>query len=89
MCSVVLAAFTQSKQRYDAARLTDELCAQGYHFNVKTVAASLRRQRLRAKASRKFSPVSYRAHNQPVSENLLEQDFYASDPKQKWAGDIT
>ncbi|EJN3731922.1 IS3 family transposase, partial [Escherichia coli] len=87
--SVVLAAFTRSKQRYGAPRLTDELRAQGYPFNVKTVAASLRRQGLRAKASRKFSPVSYRAHNLPVSENLLEQDFYASEPNQKWAGDIT
>ena len=60
--SVVLAAFTRSKQRYGAPRLTAELRAQGYHFNVKTVAASLRRQGLRAKAFRKFSPVSYRAH---------------------------
>ncbi|EEW1257670.1 IS3 family transposase [Escherichia coli] len=87
--SVVLAAFTRSKQRYGAPRLTDELRAQGYPFNVKTVAASLRRQGVRAKASRKFSPVSYRAHGLPVSENLLEQDFYASGPNQKWAGDIT
>lgn len=84
--SVVLAAFTRSKQRYGTPRLTYELRAQGYHFNVKTVAASLH---LRAKASRKFSPVSYRAHGLPVSENLLEQDFYASGPNQKWAGDIT
>ena len=38
--SVVLAAFTRSKQRYGAPRLTDELRAQGYPFNVKTVAAS-------------------------------------------------
>ncbi|SRG81603.1 IS3 ORF2 [Shigella flexneri 2a] len=53
------------------------------------MAASLRRQGLRAKASRKFSPVSYRAHGLPVSENLLEQDFYTSGPNQKWAGDIT
>ncbi|MEB6050903.1 IS3 family transposase [Escherichia coli] len=83
--SVVLAAFTRSKQRYGAPRLTDELRAQGYPFNVKTVAASLRRQGLRAKASRN----SYRAHGLPVSENLLEQDFYASGPNQKWAGDIT
>ena len=45
--SVVLAAFTRSKQRYGAPRLTDELRAQGYPFNVKTVAASLRRQGLR------------------------------------------
>ena len=33
--SVVPAAFTRSKQRYGAPRLTDELRAQGYPFNVK------------------------------------------------------
>jgi transposase InsO family protein len=31
----------------------------------------------------------YREHDLPVSENLLLQDFYASDPNQKRAGDIT
>lgn len=81
-------AFNAAKQRYGAPRLTDELHAQGYHLNVKTVAASLRRQGLRAKASRTFSPVSYREHSMPVSENLLKQDFYGG-PNQKWAGDIT
>lgn len=86
---VISKAFTRSKQRYGAPRLTDELRAQGYPFNAKTVEANLRRQVLREKASRKFSPVSYRIHNLPVSENLLEQDFYASGPNQKWAGDIT
>ncbi len=44
---------------------------------------------LRAKASRRFSPVSYREHSLPVSENLLKQDFYAAGPNQKWVGDIT
>ena len=67
----------------------DELRAQGYHFKVKTVTESLRRHGLRAKGSWNFSPVCYCAHSQPVSENLLEQDFYASGPNQKWAGDIT
>ncbi len=33
----------------------------------------------RAKASRRFSPVSYREHGLPVSENLLKQAFCASD----------
>ncbi|HEB5024688.1 TPA: IS3 family transposase [Enterobacter asburiae] len=87
--SVVHNAFKQAKQRYGAPRLAHELRAQGRCFNVKTIAASLRRQGLRAKAARKFSPVSYREHGLPVSENLLQQDFNASGPNQKWAGDIT
>lgn len=41
--------FTRSKQRYGAPRLTDELRAQGYPFNAKTVEANLRRQVLREK----------------------------------------
>lgn len=48
-----------------------------------TIAASLRRQGLWAKSSRKFSPVSYREHALPVSENLLRQNFSDSDPSQK------
>ncbi|MGK6326144.1 IS3 family transposase [Erwinia sp. DT-104] len=77
--------FARAKQRYGAPRLADELP----EYNIKTIAASLRRQGLRAKASRRFSPVSYREHGLPVSENLLNQDFYASGPNQKWVGDIT
>jgi len=76
---------SDAKQRYGAPRLADELL----QYIVKTIAASLRRQGLRVKAARKFSPVSYREHGLPVSENLLKQDFYAIGPNQKWAGDIT
>lgn len=83
--AAVRLAFFDAKQRYGAPRLADELP----EYNIKTIAASLRRQGLRAKAARKFGPVSYQAHRLPVSENLLKQDFYASGPNQKWTGDIT
>lgn len=83
--TAVRQAFTEAKQRYGAPRLADVLP----EYNVKTIAASLRRQGLRAKAARKFSPVSYLEHGLPVSENLLKQNFYASGPNQKWADDIT
>lgn len=87
--SAVSDAFSQAKQRYGAPRLAEELRAKGLTYNVKTIAVSLRRQGLRAKAARRFSPVSYREHGLPVSENLLKQDFSASGPNQKWCGDIT
>lgn len=83
--TAVSQAFTEAKLRYGAPRLANELP----EYNIKTIAASPRRQGLRAKASRKFSPVSYRQHGLPVSENLLKQGFIASGPNQKWAGDIT
>lgn len=82
--AAVRQAFCDAKQQYGVPRLADEL--PGY--NIKTIAASLRRQGLRAKAARKFSPVRYREHGLPVSENLLKQDFYASGPNQKWAAGV-
>ncbi|AOV96863.1 transposase [Edwardsiella hoshinae] len=83
--AAVRQAFSDAKQRYGTPLLADELP----RYNIKTSATSLHRQGLRAKAARKFSPVSYREHGLPVSGNLLKQDFTASGPNQKWAGDIT
>ena len=62
---------------------------KGIHYNRKTVALSLQRQGLRAKAARKFKATTQSKHNLPVADNLLKQDFTASQPNQKWAGDIT
>jgi len=53
------------------------------------VAASLKRQGLRAKAARKFKATTYSKHNLPVAENVLQQNFHAEQSNQKWAGDIT
>ena len=82
-------AFQVEKGRSGARRLVHRLTKQGYGYNRKTVAASLKRQGLRAKAARKFKATTCSKHNLPVAENLLKQDFHAEHPNQKWAGDIT
>lgn len=79
--AAVQKAFTEAKQRYGAPRLADELS----EYNIKTIAASLRRQWLRAKARPKFSATHYRAHGLPVSDSLLKPDFYASGPRSEQA----
>ncbi len=61
----------------------------GKYPDLKTIAASLKRQGLVAKAARKFKATTNSKHNLPVFDNLLQQDFSASAPNQKWAGDIT
>ena len=53
------------------------------------VAASLRRQGLRAKAARKFKATTNSNHTLPVADNLLQQDFTAQRPNQMWVCDIT
>lgn len=47
------------------------------------------RQNLVAKAARKFKTTTDSNHPLPVASNLLEQNFDATGPNQKWGGDIT
>lgn len=85
----VAEAFEARKGRSGAPGLTFNLDEQGHSYNRKTVAASLRRQGLRAKAAKKYKATTNSDHNLPVAQNLLEQDFTATAPNQKWVCDIT
>ncbi|WP_139137342.1 IS3 family transposase [Vibrio tasmaniensis] len=82
-------AFENSKGRDGARRIQVELAENGNKHNVKTIATSMKRQSLVAKAARKFKYTTDSNHKMPVAPNILEQDFTASAPNQKWAGDIT
>lgn len=81
--------FAQCKGRYGAPRVTEELAARGVVLNRKTVAMSLKRQGLRAKAAKRFKVTTDSAHSLPVAPNVLAGDFQATGMDQKWAGDIT
>ena len=82
-------AFDNSKGRDGSRRIQKELAESGDGYNVKTIAASMKRQDLTAKAARKFKCTTDSKHNMPIAPNLLAQNFNAVAPNQKWAGDIT
>ncbi|WP_446718630.1 IS3 family transposase [Halomonas sp. N3-2A] len=82
-------SYHQRKGRSGAPRLALDLRDVGMPINRKTVAANLQRQGLRAKAARKFKATTNSRHSLPVAPNLLEQNFTASAPNQKWVSDIT
>ena len=85
----VTGAYHQRKRRSGASGLALDLRDDGMPINRKTVAASLQRQGLRAKAARKYKATTNSRHSLPVAPNLLEQNFTASAFNQKWVGDIT
>ena len=85
----VKALFDKHKSRYGAKRIQQQIQQDDQpHYNLKTIAASLRRQGLVAKAARKFKATTYSKHNMPVSDNLLNQDFSATSPNQNRVGYI-
>lgn len=87
--ALVAQAFVARKGRSGSPGLTLDLADDGHAYDRKTVAKSLQRQGLRAKASKKFKVTTDSSHNKPVAANLLAQNFVAAAPNQKWCGDIT
>ena len=85
----VRVAFDNQKQRYGSPRLHVDLNNSGFAVALNTVADSMHRQSLVAKAGRKFKATTNSNHKLPVSPNLLNQDFTCSRMNEKWAGDIT
>jgi putative transposase len=81
--------FDAEKGRIGSPRVSRRLKAQGHTDGHNQVAQSLQRQGLRAKAARKFKATTNSNHSLPVAENLLEQNFEADQPNQKWVSDIT
>jgi putative transposase len=86
---VVKKAFDARKGRSGSPRLVQDLANAGHSHDRKTIAESMRRQGLRAKAAKKFKATTNSRHNLPVAPNLLQQDFAATTPNQKYVGDIT
>lgn len=56
---------------------------------LETVRIIMKEEGLQAKASKKYVVTTDSSHDQPVADNLLDRDFDASGPNEKWVSDIT
>jgi transposase InsO family protein len=80
----------QNRGVYGSPRVYQALKAQGEAVCENTVAKVMKQRQIRAKTKPKFVPrTTDSAHGQPVAPNLLDRDFSAAKPNQKWAVDIT
>lgn len=82
--------FFQHKSRYGACRIALDI-KQYYGIAVKRnyVAKRMQLLGLHAKARRKFKVTTDSNHTLPIAENLLQQNFTAKQPNEKWVTDIT
>jgi len=75
---------------YGSPRVCRALVAQGEVVCVNTVARMMKAREIRAKTKRKFIPRTTDSnHAKPVAENVLDRQFTAELPNQKWVTDIT
>lgn len=82
--------FEYSRQTYGSPRVHAELQRRGVMCSRHRVARLMRRQGLVARKRRGWRPVTTRRQaGDPVAPNLLNQDFRADRPHQKWVADLT
>jgi transposase InsO family protein len=74
---------------YGRPRMTLELNEAGLHVGERRVARIMRQNGIQVARSRKFKRTTDSDHVFNIAPNLLQQDFMASEPNRKWAGDIT
>lgn len=80
----------QSRHTYGSPRIHAELQACDYPCNVKRVARLMRLHGIRGQCRRRKKVVTTDAkHDLPVAENVLDQQFTATAPNQKWVADLT
>jgi putative transposase len=83
------ASFAESKQRYGSPRIHEDLIEQEEHVSRKRVIRLMQEERLEARARQRFKCTTMSEHDQPVAANLLDQQFEAAAPNQRWVGDTT
>jgi putative transposase len=85
----VRASFDASRQRYGSPRIHADLADQDEHVSRKRVARVMREEGLKARPRKRFKCTTMSDHDQPVAANLLNRDFTAEAPNQRWVGDTS
>jgi len=82
--------FILSKRTYGTIRIKEELEDDyGVIVSRKRIAKIMRYYNLKAKIKRRFVNTTDSNHNNEIAPNILNRDFYAANPDEKYVGDIT
>ena len=78
-----------SHDRYGRPRLWKDLKEDGEAVSEKRVRRLMREEGLQGKVPKRFKQATNSQHDDPIAANLLDRDFTAAAPNQRWVGDTT
>ena len=82
-------SFALSNGTYGSPRMTRELQDNGFAVGRRRTARLMRENDLKARQKRRFKRTTDSEHSWPVAPNIIDQDFAADGPNQKWGVDIS
>ena len=74
---------------YGRPRMTEELKDLGFDIGHRRVGRLMAENDIKVKRNKKFKATTDSDHKFNIAPNLLDRNFTADLPNQKWAGDIT
>ncbi len=81
--------FEASRRRYGSPRIARDLRDDGERVSRKRVVRLMQEEQLHARVRKRFRCTTMSDHDQPVAANLLDRQFTAERPNQRWVGDTT
>jgi putative transposase len=79
----------ESHETYGVRRVTAQLKKEGIYCGKTRAGRLMRENKIYCRTRKKYKATTNSKHNYPIAPNLLEQDFEAEKPDEKYVGDIT
>ena len=89
MLAHIRAEFSTSNETYGSPRMHAELTESGLAIGLHRVARLMSDNGLKARQKTRFKKTTDSDHGGPVASNVLDQDFTAEGPNEKWGVDIS
>jgi len=87
---LIKSIFIQGRNNYGTRRIADKLLElYGLIVSRKRISTIMKDLNLKVKMKRRYKNTTDSNHNLPIAPNILNRDFYASSPDEKYVGDIT
>jgi putative transposase len=86
---LIRSSYEASRRTYGSPRVHADLVDQGIRVSRKRIARLMRAEGLKARPRKRFKYSTMSDHDQPVAANLLERQFTATVPNERWVGDAS
>jgi len=89
LLSMIIFHYKRSRGRYGLPRILAAIRREGIVVNKKRIARLMRENKIKAKTKRRFKVTTRQNTSSEASENIVNQNFRATEKNQVWTSDIT
>ena len=86
---LVQTSYTGGRGYYGSPRIHDDFIEWGEPVSRKRIIRLMQAEGLTARVRKRYKGTTDSDHQQPIAANLLQQDFTADQPNQRWVGDTS